>query len=163
MIAVAIVCGPKLWNARFTAPRRVNVQGPGTLDLSGTRVQFPIKRETIQSFYVLDGGTYGVRFVDNAGVRHVVTSWHRWGDEEHQGDIIIGEFMPEMEGTANIGKVPDAERLIFSLVELEYQSVSPEDQLHLKHPTLMQVLYPRTADYVGRVLPPRLAYRLGLW
>ena len=153
-IAVAIVFAPKFWNARLTAPARVDVRNPGTLDLPGVTVQFPIRPETVQSFYVWDGGTYGVKFVDNVGIRHVVGSWQPMGQPEHHGDIIIGGITPN-SGGKNVGKLLVAERLIFSVMELE-------DQSHQVMPTTMDAVYPSNGRVVTVVLR-NLADRIRMW
>ncbi len=152
--ALAVAFAPKLWNARLTAPRRIDVQSPGTLDLVGTTVQLPIEPETVESFYVWDGGTYGVSFVDNAGVRHVVASWQPLGQPEHHGDILIGGMTPD-EGGTNVGRIQVAERLIFSAMELE-------DQSYQSRPTVMEMVYPTNGLVVTGVLR-HLADWIRIW
>jgi len=120
-MAVAIVFAPKLWNARLTAPPRIDVRNPGSLDLAGERIRFPVKPENVVSYYCeWDGGTYAVHFSDNAGVPHLVASWRPLGQPEHHGDILIGGISPR-DGGMNVGKIEMAERLIFSILELEEQ------------------------------------------
>jgi hypothetical protein len=152
-IAVAIVFAPKLWNARLTAPRRIDLTSPGTLDLADVTVHLPIKPETIESFYVWDGGTYGVKFVDNAGANHVVASWQPLGQPEHHDEIVIGGITPH-SGGSNVGKIRAAEQLIFSAIELEAQ-------WHQSESRVMDTVYPTT----GRVLTGMLRHwadRIGI-
>ncbi len=152
--ALAIVFAPKLWDARITAPRRISVQMPGTLDLAGTTIQLPIKPESVQSYYVMDGGTYGVRFVDDAGVVHVVGSWRPLGQPEHHGEIIIGGMTPD-SGGKNVGKIELAQQLIFSAMELEDQSCQSE-------PTTMDAVY-STYGLLFKSVFRELGYRTGMW
>jgi hypothetical protein len=153
LIAVAIVFAPKLWNVRMTAPRRIDLTTRATLDLADATVHFPIKPETIESFYVWDGGTYGVKFVDNAGEHHVVASWQPLGRPEHHGEILIGGITPD-SGGRNVGKIQAAEQLIFSAIELEAQ----------RHPSeswLMDAIYPTNGRLLTGMLR-QLADRIGL-
>jgi len=154
LTALAVVFAPKLWNARFTAPRRINVQMPGTLDLAGTTIQMPIRPESVESYYVWDGGTYGVRFVDDAGVVHVIGSWQPLGHPEHHGEIIIGDITPD-SGGKNVGKIELAEQLIFSAMEFEDQSYQSE-------PTTMDAAYP-TYGFLFTSVFRELGYRTGMW
>lgn len=123
--------------------------------MGGTVIYFPVQRDSAEGFYVLDGGTYGVQFIDAKGNHHIVGSWQSLGEPEHHGEIIIGGFTPN-DGGKNVGKIAMAERLIFSVMELE-------DQSYQERPTIMQAVYPKNSDYVGRSLPPRIAYWLGAY
>lgn len=109
---------PNVWNARLTAPQRINVQGSGTITLATTTIHLPIDTRTIDSYYVMDGGTYGVRFVDRAGLSHNFASWHPMGEPQRHGEIIVGGMNPS-DGGQNVGKLAVGEQLIFSLLELE--------------------------------------------
>jgi hypothetical protein len=153
LIAVTIVFAPKLWNARMTAPRRIDLTSPGTLDLAEVTVHFPIKPETIESFYVWDGGTYGVKFVDGASEHHVVASWQPLGRSEHHGDILIGGITPR-EGGRNVGKIGAAEQLIFSAIELEAQWYQSESWV-------LETVYPRPGRLLTGMLR-QLADRIGI-
>lgn len=152
--ALAIAFAPRLWKARITAPRRIDVQMPGTLDLAGTTIQLPIRPESVGSYYVWDGGTYGVQFVDDAGVLHVVGSWRPLGQLEHHGEIIIGDITPD-SGGKNVGKIKLAEQLIFSVMEFEDQSYQSE-------PTTMDCAYP-TYGFLFKSVFRELRYRTGIW
>ena len=156
MLSIAFAYGPMIWNSRITAPRRIDVLGTGVLSLANSTIYFPIERESVHSFYVYDGGTYGVRFLDARGVEHIVGSWHPLGEPDHHGDLIVGGTTPaSAEGGVNLGRIAVGEQLIYSVMELE-------DQSHQERPTIIDTAYPRTRDYFVDALPTRIRYWFGI-
>jgi hypothetical protein len=155
LASVLCVLTPTIWNTRFTAPRRLSVLEPGIVELADTTVYLPIQIETADAYYLLDGGTYGVDFVDARGTRHKVFSWQSLSiPEDNHGDIIVDGWTPDDGGT-NIGKHPMGERLIFSVMEsIDWSTVELESNT-------LTAIYPSIHDVFVRRFP-RLAFRIGL-
>ncbi|PHS17680.1 MAG: hypothetical protein COA78_02850 [Blastopirellula sp.] len=116
--SVVLGLAPVAWETRFTAPRRLPILEPGTIQLGDTTVYLPIQKETAEAYYLWDGGTFGVIFFDARGNQHKVYSWQSMNlPDERLGEILLGGWSPE-DGGINIGKDPNGERLIFSVMEL---------------------------------------------
>jgi hypothetical protein len=73
-----------------------------------------------------------------------LSSWRPLGQPEHHGDILIGGISPR-DGGMNVGKIEMAERLIFSILELEEQG-------HQSRSEVMDNAYPTNGLLLARIV-----------
>lgn len=157
LVTTALGLAPAIWQMRPMAPRRIDVLGSGQLELPSTTIAFPVRRDSVEGFYICDGGTFGVKFTDANDNRHIISSWQPFGEPEHCGEIIVGGGTPSSGGT-NIGKVDVGECLIYSLLELELENFKDQEQN-----TVIHMVYPRISDYAALALRRGKRYWRGLY
>lgn len=145
---VLVVGGQRLWNWRPAAPERIIVHVPGAIRLADQQIHFPLQPGSVHSFYVWDGGTFGVRFTDRLGHAHCVSCWRPLGQPEHHGEIMLGGMTPDWGGR-NVGKIALGEQFIFSAMELE-------DERDKAHYRILDCVYPT----LGRIVTYRVATAL---
>jgi hypothetical protein len=153
LITICIALVTSVWTARLWAPQRIDVRSPGIITLGNTTIHLPVDTKTIESYIVMDGGTYGVRFIDDAGVSHNLASWHSMGEPQRHGEIIVGGVSP-CDGGKSVGKIAVGEQLIFSLLKLE-------DWTRYPPPATVDVAYP-SIGFIVTHLRHDIADRLGI-